>query len=84
MVHLVFNELLNNTISYAYLDEQEHEITIRVELGGDRLTITVSDDGIPFNPFQAAAPDTSLSIEERDIGRLGIHLVRNVMDDVSY
>ena len=38
------------------------------------------DDGRPFNPFEVAEPDTSLSIEDRDIGGLGVHLVKNLMD----
>ena len=42
------------------------------------------DDGIPFNPFGIETPDTELSLEERKIGGLGIHLVRKMMDRVSY
>jgi sigma-B regulation protein RsbU (phosphoserine phosphatase) len=83
-VSLVFDELLNNTISYAYKDEEVHDIEIGVELSRDRLTIRISDDGIPFNPFGLQDPDTSLSLEDREVGGLGIHIVRNVMDEVSY
>ncbi len=83
-MNLVFDELLNNVISYAYEDDEEHEIDIRIELLSDRLAVTITDDGIPFNPFQGSPPDTSLSIEEREVGGLGIHLVQNVMDEVSY
>ncbi len=46
--------------------------------------MTVADDGKPFNPFLLAAPDTGQSVEEREVGGLGVHLVRNVMDEVSY
>jgi anti-sigma regulatory factor (Ser/Thr protein kinase) len=42
------------------------------------------DDGLPFNPLGIEAPDTELGLEEREIGGLGIHLVRNMMDKVSY
>lgn len=83
-MNLVFDELLNNVISYAYQDDEEHEIGVVVELSSDRLAVTITDDGIPFNPFQGSPPDTGLSIEERQIGGLGIHLVQNVMDEVSY
>jgi sigma-B regulation protein RsbU (phosphoserine phosphatase) len=83
-MNLVFDELLNNVISYAYEDDEEHAIEILVELSSDRLAVTVTDDGIPFNPFQGGPPDTSLSIEERQIGGLGIHLVQNVMDEFNY
>ena len=82
--NITFDELLSNIISYAYTDDDEHEIDIKVELSGDRLIVTISDDGIPYNPFSTATPDTSLSVEEREIGGLGIHLVRNLMEEVSY
>jgi sigma-B regulation protein RsbU (phosphoserine phosphatase) len=80
----VFDELLSNIISYAYQDDLEHDIEIKWELSGDRLTMMITDDGIPFNPFGSEAPDTSLSLEERDVGGLGVHLVKSVMDKVSY
>jgi sigma-B regulation protein RsbU (phosphoserine phosphatase) len=83
-MNVVFDELLNNIITYAYRDEDEHNIEIKVELSGDRLTVSITDDGIPFNPFGVEKPDTELSLEERKIGGLGVHLVRKVMDKVSY
>jgi anti-sigma regulatory factor (Ser/Thr protein kinase) len=55
-----------------------------VELSGDRLTVSITDDGIPFNPFGVETPDTKLSLEERKIGGLGVHLVRKVMDKAIY
>ena len=55
-----------------------------MERVGKRLTVVISDDGAPFNPLGAATPDTGLSVAEREIGGMGIHLVRNLVDDVSY
>ena len=46
--------------------------------------ITVADDGVPFNPFDRVGPDISLSLEERDIGGLGVLLVTQLMDHCSY
>ncbi len=83
-LNIVFDDLLNNIVSYAYQDDEEHEIEVRVEAAGERIVVTISDDGIPFNPFDADTPDTSLSLEERTLGGLGIHLVLNVMDKVAY
>lgn len=83
-VNLVFDELLNNIISYAFLDEAEHQIEIRVEYREDQLTITISDDGTPFNIFEIPPPETDLQLENRRIGGLGIHLVRSVMDNYFY
>ena len=83
-MHVVLDELLTNIISYAYLDDKKHDIGIKVELSADRLKMSMVDDGIPFNPLGIETPDTELSLEERKIGGLGIHLVRKMMDRVSY
>jgi sigma-B regulation protein RsbU (phosphoserine phosphatase) len=83
-LNVVFDELLNNTISYGYEDDAEHDIHVVLRLKAGALHVTISDDGRPFNPFEIKAPDTTLSLEEREIGGLGVHLVRSVMDEVSY
>jgi sigma-B regulation protein RsbU (phosphoserine phosphatase) len=83
-VNMLFDELLNNIISYAFADNADHQIDIDVELVQRRLTINIADDGTPFDPFLVADPDTSLPIEERSVGGLGIHLVRKLMDEVGY
>jgi sigma-B regulation protein RsbU (phosphoserine phosphatase) len=83
-VNVIFDELLTNIVYYAYRDQAEHDIKIRVELSASLLRLTIEDDGVPFNPFRVEAPDTSLSMEEREVGGLGIHLIRNMMDEVSY
>lgn len=58
------------------------EVTARV--GDGRAWVEVVDDGPAFDPTAAAAPDTGLSVEDRDIGGLGIHLVRKLSDEVAY
>ena len=82
--NVVLDELLNNIISYAFPQGGDHEIEFRIELTSRRLILTLSDDGVPFNPFSHEPPDTSLPLEEREIGGLGIELVRTLMDDFSY
>ncbi len=83
-IKLALDEMLNNIISYGFVDDEEHEIMVFVERFEDRLLAKITDDGIPFNPFKHEEPDLESSLEERQIGGLGIHLVRNLMDDVSY
>ncbi len=83
-VCIVFDDLLNNIISYGFSDDEEHQINIDVLLTSEELIINVSDDGMPFNPFDRVGPDTSLSLEERDIGGLGVLLVTELMDQCSY
>ncbi len=82
--HIIFDDLLNNVISYGFNDEQRHFIDISLELTVDSLTVSIADDGVPFNPLAETAPDTTLSIEDRQIGDLGIHIVINMVDDISY
>jgi serine/threonine-protein kinase RsbW len=82
-MNVALDELLTNTVSYG-LAGAAGEVTVAGELQQDRLTVTISDDGKPFDPFQRSAPDTTLSVEDRPIGGLGIHLVRHLVDDVSY
>jgi len=81
---IVLDEMLNNIISYAYQGEREKEIEVNFQLSGKRLIVTIKDAGVPFNPFAWEMPDISESIEEREIGGLGIHMVRSLMDEVSY
>jgi anti-anti-sigma factor len=83
-VSVVLDELLNNIIAHGFAGRGDGEVSIDVELRADRLCVTLTDDGGPFNPLDMAAPDTALSVEERQPGGLGIHLVRRLMDDVSY
>jgi sigma-B regulation protein RsbU (phosphoserine phosphatase) len=84
-VMLCLEELLENTISYGFEDGKIHRLEANFELIPDRkLTITLLDDGIPFNPFQMKSADTSTGIDDRGIGGLGIHLVRKTMDEIFY
>lgn len=83
-IGMVLDELLNNVVSYAFGDGREHWIDVRVVHTSDRVTIEIEDDGRAFDPFARPAPDTSLGIDARRIGGLGVHLVRNTMDEVAY
>lgn len=81
---LTFEELITNTIKYAHSDLLPHEIEIRVSVVPDAVELEVCDDGDPFDPTAQEAPDTSLPVEERPIGGLGIHLIKNLTDAFEY
>lgn len=83
-VELTLEELVTNTIKYGYDDEEEHEIDVVVAVGEAAVTVTVSDDGHEFDPLGAAAPDLESAAEDREIGGLGIHLLKNLMSDLRY
>jgi serine phosphatase RsbU (regulator of sigma subunit)/anti-sigma regulatory factor (Ser/Thr protein kinase) len=80
----VADELLSNVIRHGYRDDQYHTIEIAIAVREDELTLQVSDDGIPFDPCGRPAPDLSRPIEERPVGGLGIHLVRELAADCHY
>lgn len=83
-VSIVLDEMLNNIVSYAYVDDGEYDIEVDIELSGKRLVLTIKDEGVPFNPFVKGTPDISASVDQREVGGLGIHLVRSVMDEYLY
>jgi len=82
--NLAIEELVTNIIKYGYDDDAAHEITIRLAVSGSELQIEITDDGHEFNPFDQPEPDTSLATEDRPIGGLGIHFVRNMLDGCAY
>jgi sigma-B regulation protein RsbU (phosphoserine phosphatase) len=81
---VVLDDLLNNVISYAYDDDDEHIIDVVLSTDGQRFVVSVTDGGVEFDPFVRKEPDVHSGLEEREIGGLGIHLIRNLMDDYSY
>jgi serine/threonine-protein kinase RsbW len=83
-MNVVLDELLINTVGHGLAGREGGQVTIDVGLQPGRLTVTLSDNGPAFDPFGRDAPDTTLSVDERPIGGLGIHLVRKLVDDVSY
>ena len=83
-VNLAVDELLTNTISYGYDDDEEHRIDLSLRLEGGTLVVEIADDGRAFDPLQAPEPDLGASLEERAVGGLGIYLVRKTMDGVAY
>jgi len=83
-VCIALDDLLNNIISYGFENNEDHVIQLTLDYVGERLEITIKDDGVPFNPFDQAQPDTALTVEERKIGGLGVLLVKELMSDVSY
>ncbi len=84
-IMVVIDEIFSNIVRYAYQDQQG-EVSLSCSIGGDPrfITLCFEDSGIPFNPLNKADPDISLSIQEREIGNLGIFMVKNIMNEVLY
>ncbi len=88
-LHLALDEAVSNVVNYAYGEQQGMPITIEAEKSTDNdrcsLVICIIDNGTEFNPLEEAPEvDVTLSAEERQIGGLGIFLIRQVMDEVRY
>jgi len=83
-LNLVLEEAFTNIVNYGYQDDKNHEIEIIFEKQNNRLLISLIDDGVPYDPTLTADPDINLSAEEREIGGLGVFLIRKMMDKVNY
>ena len=84
-LNLVMEEALTNIILYGFEDSNQHTIEINFsKRGGDELSITLIDDGLPYDPTLKADPDITLAVEDRPIGGLGIFLIKKIMDKVEY
>ena len=90
-VNLALEEAVSNVMLYAYPDIKHGQVLVefvRSQVAGqqahEQIIFTITDSGIPFDPTQQPPADTSLSVEERAIGGLGIHLVMQLMDEVKY
>jgi anti-sigma regulatory factor (Ser/Thr protein kinase) len=81
---VALEEHVTNVIAYAYKDVAPHEIRIRLALENQSLQIEIEDDGRPYDPLSRPPVDTSVPLEEKPIGGLGIHLIRSLMDEVDY
>lgn len=83
-VNVVLDEVLSNIFKYAYSDTARHEIGVRLSASDVLIEIAIEDDGDAFDPSGQRTPDLSQPLAERPEGGLGLHFVRNLMDEVRY
>lgn len=82
-VNLCLDELITNTILHGLQGAQNRLIRVRMNISAQLLEIFIKDDAPHFDPFlQAPIPDLDLDLDERQVGGLGVHLVKTLMDDV--
>lgn len=84
LVPLAIEEIVTNCINYGYDDANEHTILITLSVADHTLTLTVVDDGHAFDPLARSTPDLSVAVEDRQIGGLGIHMLKNLADGMAY
>ena len=83
-VNLVIEELVTNTISYGYIDNNVHEIKIDLILKGDALYVDITNDADAFNPLDYPDPNITAPANERQPGGLGIFFAKVLTDEISY
>ena len=83
-LNLALEEWVANVISYAYPKGMRGHVEVTADVSDDVLTLVIKDHGVAFDPTQHAEVDIDAGLDERSIGGLGIHLVRTIMDTVSY
>jgi anti-sigma regulatory factor (Ser/Thr protein kinase) len=84
-IDIAIDELFSNIAHYAYNPETGNA-TVQVEVVENPLAVIITfiDNGVPYDPLKSDDPDTTLSAEERDIGGLGIFMVKKTMDEITY
>jgi anti-sigma regulatory factor (Ser/Thr protein kinase) len=81
-ISVVVDEIFSNITNYAY-NPEVGSVNIRITVDED-ISIEFEDGGVAYNPLAAADPDITPEVEDREIGGLGIHIVKNIMDSVNY
>ena len=83
-MNLALEEAVVNVMTYAYPEGTKGYVDISAQSDNGSLMFIISDSGKPFDPTTREEVDTSLPAEQREIGGLGIFLVRKMMDDIKY
>ena len=84
-IDIAIDELFSNIAYYAYTPKSG-KATVRVEVTENPMAVVITfiDNGIPYDPLAKADPDITKSADEREIGGLGIFMVKTSMDEISY
>ena len=83
-LNLALDELFTNIITYGFTDDADHWIEIAISHEDGILVIRVEDTGVPFDPGMIKSPASVRTAEDCEVGGLGIHLIKKLMDDVRY
>lgn len=83
-LHVAIEEHLTNVILHGYQPGQAGIIAVRFAFEPGVFRILIEDDAAPFNPLEAPGVDTSLPVEDKPLGGLGIHMIRRSVDELEY
>ena len=83
-LNLALEEAVSNVMLYAYPKDTKGQVKIDASFDNGTIRFVMSDSGVPFDPTAKKDADIDLPVEERPIGGLGIYMVKQIMDSVSY
>lgn len=83
-INICLDELFTNIVLYGFKDDLEHIIRFRINLNANALILNIEDNGIPFNPLIKKDSELPADINKANIGGLGIHIVKKLVDDIWY
>ena len=83
-IDLIIEELIVNIIKHGFKTVEKGAITVAMETADKTAVLKIRDNGIPFNPLQAEAPDVHLPLEKRAPGGLGIYMVKQMAKEIHY
>lgn len=83
-LNLALEEMVSNVIFYAYPKDTDGCIELMAESDGKELTLVLSDQGREFDPTLKSDTDMNVNPAERELGGMGIFIVKNILDEVSY
>jgi anti-sigma regulatory factor (Ser/Thr protein kinase) len=83
-VNICLDELFTNIVIYGFKDNSDHIIRFRINLNGDALLMNIEDNGLPSNPLMKKDSELPADIDNAEIGGLGIHIVKKLMDNIWY
>ena len=83
-INICLDELFTNIVLYGFNDDLKHKIKFIMTVDDNILTAAIEDDGVPFNPLKKEAVDLPTNVDDAEIGGLGIHITKKLVDTISY
>ena len=83
-VEMAVDEACANVMEHAYDGKPDGTIDVTCYIEEDRFVVTIRDQGEPFDPTSVPCPDTASPLKDREIGGLGLHFMRTLMDEVQF
>lgn len=83
-INICLDELFTNTVLHGFKDDRKHKIKFTMQVDDNILMVNIKDDGVPFNPREKKEVEFPADIMSAKIGGLGIHITRELMDNIAY